>query len=167
MRDRIESILGWFLVFIFLATTVAVVWQVIGRYLLDAPSSATEEIARFMLIWMGMLSTCYGFSRRMHVGVDLISSKLARSQRRAITRFIWGTCALFALLVLVYGGGRLVQTTATLGQVSPALGMPVWIVYMVVPISGILIAFFALAFMLRGESIRPAYEEAEAEGEVA
>ena len=58
MRDRIESILGWVLAFIFLATTVAVVWQVIGRYLLDAPSSATEEIARFMLIWMGMLSTC-------------------------------------------------------------------------------------------------------------
>ena len=150
IRAQIDKALGHVLVGIFAATVLMVTWQVIGRHLLSAPSSATEEIARFLLIWLGSLATAYAFVKRMHVGVDLISAKISAGARILVARIIWTACAIFALAVMVYGGGLLVNVTATLGQTSPALGLPIWTVYTVMPLSGLIIAFFALTFLIEG-----------------
>lgn len=162
MRIVLEKALAGFLVLLFSATVITVVWQVIGRYVLEAPSSATEEVARFLLIWLGMVSMAYAFARRMHVGVDLISARLSPRGRRSAARAIWLACVVFALAVMVYGGGLLVKVTATLGQTSAALGLPMWTIYTVMPASGLVIAYFALSFMLEGT----ATETENLEGEV-
>ena len=150
MRLFLENALGKLLVLLFLATILAVIWQVIGRYVLETPSSATEEVARFLLIWIGMLSSAYAFARKMHVGVDLISSRLNQRGLKISATMIWAACALLSVLVLVYGGARLVMITAILGQTSPALGLPVWTIYTVVPLSGALMTYFALSFAWEG-----------------
>ncbi len=159
MRGLVEKALGGVLVFLFVATVITVTWQVIGRYILSAPSSATEEIARFLLIWLGTLSAAYAFARRMHVGVDLISARLSESSRVLVARFIWLICAIFALGVMVYGGGQLVNITRTLGQTSAAMGLPMWTIYTVMPISGIIIAYFAISFLISGTPSDHAPEE--------
>lgn len=150
MRRALERMLAGVLVVLFIATVLTVAWQVIGRYVLETPSSATEEVARFLLIWLGMLSLTYAFAKRMHVGVDLISAHMTPAKRKLAARTIWLACALFALLVMVYGGGRLVQVTATLGQTSAALGLPIWSIYAIMPVSGLIIAYFAIAFLVEG-----------------
>lgn len=150
MRAAIEKMLGWALVLLFLATVVTVIYQVMGRYVLASPSSATEEIARFLLIWMGMVASAYTFARRMHVGVDIIANRFAPKMRRTMRKATWAVCALFAILVLVYGGGMLVSITMTLGQSSPALGLPMWTIYTVVPLSGVVITYYALSFLIFG-----------------
>ncbi len=150
MRNLIEKTVAGLLVAIFTATVLAVCWQVVGRYLLSSPSSATEEIARFLLIWLGMLAMVYAFIMRMHVGVDLITARMAPSSHKNLSRLIWLICAVFALTVLVYGGGRLVNITMTLGQTSPSLGLPMWTIYTVLPISGVIVTFYALAYLREG-----------------
>ena len=150
MRKLIEKLLAGALVVIFSATVIAVIWQVVGRYLLEAPSSATEEIARFLLIILGMVSMAYAFARRMHVGVDLISARISAGSRTLVARGIWLTCAIFALTVMVYGGARLVNITATLGQTSAALGLPMWTIYTIMPIIGLIVTYLALSFMFDG-----------------
>ncbi|QTD55859.1 TRAP transporter small permease [Parasphingorhabdus cellanae] len=150
---NVERALGYVLVLLFLASVLAVLWQVIGRYVLQSPSSVTEEISRFLLIWLGMLSTAYAFARRMHVGVDLMSAMLSERARKVVGKAIWSACTAFAILVLVYGGGRLVNITATLGQTSAALNLPMWVIYTVLPISGVLITYFALSFLLQADPV--------------
>ena len=150
MRTMIEKALAGFLVLLFTATVVTVVWQVIGRYLLEAPSSATEEIARFLLIWLGLVSMAYAFAKRMHVGVDLISGYFSETSRKSAARAIWLACAAFALSVMVYGGGQLVMVTATLGQTSASLGLPIWGIYLIMPAVGLVITYFAISFMIEG-----------------
>ncbi len=152
MRIMVEKALAGLLVVLFSATVITVIWQVVGRYLLEAPSSATEEIARFLLIWLGMVSMAYAFAKRMHVGVDLISARLSPKGRNTSARAIWLTCAAFALAVMVYGGGLLVNVTATLGQTSAALGLPMWMIYAIMPASGLIIAYFAISFMVDGSA---------------
>jgi len=137
---------------LFSATVLTVIWQVIGRYVLDAPSSDTEEIARFLLIWLGTVSMAYAFAKRMHVGVDLMSARLAPAARVKAARAIWIMCAIFALTVMVYGGGLLVNITATLGQTSSALGVPMWTIYTIMPLSGVVITYFAISFLIEGLS---------------
>ena len=150
MRLLIEKALAGVLIALFIATVLTVTWQVIGRYVLEAPSSATEEIARFLLIWLGTLSAAYAFARRMHVGVDLISAHMSEASRTLLARMIWLICAAFALMVMVYGGGMLVNITRTLGQTSAALGLPMWTIYTVMPLSGLIIAYFAISFLIAG-----------------
>lgn len=152
MRMMVEKTLAASLVVLFSATVLTVLWQVIGRYVLEAPSSATEEIARFLLIWLGMVAMAYAFAKRMHVGVDLISARLSPSSRVNAARAIWLACAAFALAVMVYGGGLLVKVTATLGQTSAALGLPMWTIYSIMPICGLVIVYFAISFLVEGVS---------------
>ncbi len=152
MRLVIEKVLAGVLVLLFSATVLTVLWQVIGRYVLEAPSSATEEIARFLLIWLGMVSMAYAFAKRMHVGVDLISARLSPGSRVNAARAIWLACAIFALTVMVYGGGLLVKITATLGQTSAALSLPMWTVYTIMPLSGLVISYLAISFLIEGIS---------------
>ena len=52
--------------------------------------------------------------------------------------------AVFALVIMVIGGGNLVYTTLKLGQLSPALLVPLGYVYAIVPISGLMIIFFSV-----------------------
>lgn len=150
MRLWIEKILAQILVIIFIATILTVTWQVVGRYVTEAPSSSTEEIARFLLIWLGLLSSCYAFIKRMHVGIDLISAKLSDKYFRYLARFIWLICLIFALIILVYGGGHLVHITFTLGQKSSAMSLPIWTIYTVLPLSGLIISYYSLCYLIDG-----------------
>ena len=58
--------------------------------------------------------------------------------------FIRGLIIAFALFVLVIGGTRLIYISQVLGQLSPALRMPMSIVYAAVPLSGLFIIYFKL-----------------------
>jgi len=68
----------------------------------------------------------------------VIGQSSSFKRKKAIAWFMF----FFALIVMVIGGGNLVYTTLRLGQVSPAIGVPLGVVYAVVPISGLLVCFF-------------------------
>lgn len=125
--------------------TLNVLWQVVSRYVLNAPSSFTDELARYLLIWIGMLGAAYATGKRMHLAISLIPSKWMNMYRERILGKISAFCvALFALLVLVIGGGRLVYLTYYLEQKSPALEISLAYIYMVLPISGILMIIYSI-----------------------
>ncbi len=122
---------------------VTILWQVASRFLLNDPSSYTEEIARFLLIWIGMLGGCYAYRSKSHLGLDLLTSKLSPPAQRIASIMVTLVVILFAVLVLGYGGGRLVWLTLELHQTSASLGIPMGYVYSVLPISGALILLYS------------------------
>lgn len=123
---------------------VCVVWQVIGRYLLGSSTSYTDEMARFLFIWVSLLGAAYVLGRRGHIAITgLINFAPARS-RRIIDLLIFLLVVLFAAVILCVGGGILVERALRLGQVSPAMLLPVGYVYAVIPISGVLTAIYGL-----------------------
>lgn len=121
-----------------------VIWQVASRYLLGNPSSFTEELARFLLLWIGLLGGCYAYRTNSHLGLDLVTKSLEQRSRRFVRNVVLAISTLFALVVLAYGGGRLVWLTLELKQTSAALGVPMGYVYSALPLSGVLIAFYSL-----------------------
>jgi TRAP-type C4-dicarboxylate transport system permease small subunit len=141
MKAKVDRILGTLLVIMLALMTLDVLWGVFTRYLLDNQASWSEELARFLLIWIGLLGAAYASGQQLHLSIDLLASK----PRRVIALLI----ILFALGVLVVGGSRLVWLTAQLGQTAPALGIPMSLVYAAVPISGVLIVFYRLPDLIR------------------
>jgi len=155
----LDVILRWALVALAVFMVITVTWQVFSRYALRAPSSLTEEIARFQLIWLGLLGAVYTFRNRMHVGIDLLVAPLTGKKRLAAELISLFSVLLFAILILIYGGGRLVQLTHELNQTSGALGVRVSYIYSIIPISGILICLYAFQYIgdviFRGEIHKP------------
>ncbi len=140
----VDRSLNVILVLLMAALVVNVLWQVGSRFLLNDPSSFTEEAARFLLLWLGLLGGCYAYRNRSHLGLDLMTRNLEGALQRWAHRSVLLVVMLFAVLVLVYGGGRLVWLTLELRQTSAALDIPMGYVYSVLPLSGILITFYSL-----------------------
>ena len=165
----LDHVLRWALIALASFMILVVTWQVISRYVLRAPSSLTEEIARFGLIWLGLLGSVYTFRNRMHVGIDILVSPLKGKKRLLAEMFSLIACALFAVLVLIYGGWQLVQLTWQLDQTSAAMGVKMAYVYSIIPISGILMLVYAFYFMRgitrHGKIHRPSELGGELEGE--
>lgn len=122
---------------------INVLWQVATRFLLRNPSSFTEEIARYLLVWVGVLGAAYAVGQRIHLAIDLLPARLEGRAKAMLELFIETCIFIFAALVLVVGGTGLVWLTLDLGQTSAALQLPLGLVYLVLPISGLLMMFYS------------------------
>ena len=147
MNDFTKTVsraLGWVLVALMGFSVANVLWQVFTRFVLANPSSFTDELARFLLMWIGLLGAGYAAGSKMHLAIDLLPTKL-KGRPRVYLRVVVESCVfLFALTVLVIGGSSLMALTLTLGQTSTALHIPIGYVYLALPLSGLLIMFYAV-----------------------
>jgi TRAP-type C4-dicarboxylate transport system permease small subunit len=150
LAAAMERALAWLLAGLLAAIVLAVTWQVVSRYVLGDASGWTEELARFLLIWIGLLGGALAYQRRLHLGLDLLPGYLQKRRpdgvMTALNVAAIDVCVLvFAVAILVVGGGALVLLTLELEQYSPALGLPMGVVYLCLPASGILMCVSALA----------------------
>ncbi|MBU2676981.1 MAG: TRAP transporter small permease [Gammaproteobacteria bacterium] len=144
----VDRLLSGALVVLVAAMVVSVTWQILSRYLFVVPAAWTEELARFLLIWIGMLGAAYAYKRHSHLGLDLLPGKLTGTSKASLNIVTHLVCMSFAAVVLVVGGGSLVTMTWELRQYSAAMGLPIAFVYAVIPASGVLICLFALVGMV-------------------
>ncbi len=148
VRKKVDRILGIILATIMGIMVVNVLWQVFTRFVMGTPSSFTDELARYLMIWVGVLGAAYISGRRMHVAIDLLPAKLNKEGQVKLKTFINGIIILFCFFALVGGGSRLVYITFVLEQYSPALQIPLALVYVVIPISGLLIIYYKITDIL-------------------
>ncbi|MGB3585301.1 MAG: TRAP transporter small permease [Tunicatimonas sp.] len=144
LRNTLDRIVRLLLVILMSAIVIDVTIQVVSRYLFQSPLSFTDELAGFLLIWVGLLGSAYATGEKQHLAIDLISGGLSPQRKRQLDILINVIVVLFALGVLGVGGFWLVYTSFLFGQVSAALELPLGYVYLVVPLSGFLIAYYAL-----------------------
>ena len=144
LRQRIDHLLEKFLAGIMAILVVDVLWQVISRYVLSSPSSFTDELAGFLLIWVGLFGAAYVAGKKEHLAIDLILRSSGPGRKRVLEIFISACIILFSLTVLGIGGTWLVYTRFALEVKSAALQIPLGYVYIVLPISGVLIVYFTI-----------------------
>ncbi len=162
LTRTIDNALRRLLVVLMSVMVVAVTWQVITRYLLNAPSSYTSELSTFLLIWISLLGAAYALRLRAHLGIDLISRRLQDAGKARIQTTSYAAVIVFAALVFVYGGSRLVYVTLVLNQLSAAFKVPMGYVYLALPLSGLLMIYYSIAAILTPDSSPPFEREAVA-----
>src|SRR5690606_22810073 len=133
LRQKIDLILSRILIIIMGLMVINVLWQVFTRYLSDTPSSFTDELSRYLMIWLGILGAAYVSGKNQHVAIDYLPSKLDEKSRKRLAIIVHLIVLLFAFFALVIGGSRLVYISYILGQTTAALGMPLAVVYLVLP----------------------------------
>ena len=147
-RAIVDKILSRVLIVIMGVMVINVLWQVFSRYFLGEPSSFTDELARYLMIWVGILGAAYVSGKNGHVAIDVFPSRLSKENQKKLKNIVGILIILFSITALVIGGSRLVYITYVLKQFSPALQMPLSLVYLVIPISGILIIYYKISDFL-------------------
>ena len=140
----LNKIIERLLIIIFGMLVIDVVWQVFSRYVLGKSYSFTEEFARFALIWLSLLGAAYLNGKQAHLSMDYLLMKLSPEALRKRVKIIEALMFLFALMVLVIGGGNLVYSTFLLGQKSPAMNISLGYIYMIIPLSGLIIMYYSI-----------------------
>ncbi len=148
LRNKIDKILSITLIVIMSVMVINVLWQVFTRYVMGTPSSFTDELARYLMIWIGVLGAAYVSGKNMHVAIDVLPSKLNKLNQKKLAKVVDVIIISFVFFALIVGGIRLVYLTYILEQHSPALQIPLALVYLVLPLSGLLIIFYKTSDLL-------------------
>lgn len=157
-RGLIDKIIQVLSTIIMGVMVIAVCWQVITRYILNNPSTVTEEALRYLLIWVTMVGGAYAYGRRKHLAITALSKRLSFKGQKILDIFVQAMVILFCVVVMI-GGTRLVNTAAD--QLSAALQLPMPLIYASVPVGAILFIFYALIFI--GEDLRDMKQGPKAE----
>ncbi len=147
-QHNLNKVLEVFLVFLMAVLVLDVLWQVFSRYLLTSPSSFTDELAGFLLIWVGVLGAAYVAGRKEHLAIDILVQRSPPARQRLLLYLIHSLVFLFALSVMVTGGLVLMYTRFVLQVKSAALQLPLGYVYIVLPISGLIIMYYEVLHII-------------------
>ena len=127
-----------------MAILVAV--QVFCRYILNSSLFWSEELARYMLVWLSFFGATVAYYRNLHPGVDALTSRLSAAKQRISQQLVYITTMGLAL-IMVISGTQFAWFVRM--QISPALSIHKWIILIVIPLSGAVLFVYALAFFLK------------------
>ncbi len=145
MRKIIDKIIEVMCAAIMGYMVLAVCWQVITRFVLKNPSTVTEEILRYLLVWTTMVGGAYAYGRRKHLSINMLAKKLPARGQKILDIFVQAVVIAFCVVVMIIGDLRLVETT--FNQISSALHLPMPYVYASILVGGVLIIFYAIIFI--------------------
>jgi TRAP-type C4-dicarboxylate transport system permease small subunit len=127
-----------------MAILVAV--QVFCRYILNSSLFWSEELARYMLVWLSFFGATVAYYRNLHPGVDALTTRISAAKQR-ISRLLVHFTAMGLAVIMVISGTQFAWFVRM--QISPALSIHKWIILIVIPLSGMILFVYALAFFLK------------------
>lgn len=134
LLHKVDEHLEEYLLSAILSTAVVLITvQVFMRYVLQASPSWTEELARYLFIWMVYIGISYGVKKQRHIKVDAIMLVLSDKAQKYL---VIASNLLFIVfcLVIIHQGTAVAIKLFTFGQTSPALSIPMGYIYLASPI---------------------------------
>lgn len=117
-------------------------WQVISRYVFNAPSTFSEELLRFSLVWLSVFGLAYVAGKREHISLTLVLDKYPEKLKAYWNIVIQIIFVLFSIYILIIGGWKISSNAMT--QVSPVLQLSMGKVYYALPLSGVITVIYSL-----------------------
>ncbi len=184
LTDRLLRVLDhleeWLIATLMAAATLIIFVAVLHRYASSLPvpllqdgllrlnTSWAQELTIYLFVWMAKFGAAYGVRTGIHVGVDVLVNRLGEGQRRGFILFGLLAGALFTGLIAAFGADFVFELSST-SSTSEVLELPIWIVYLAIPLGSSLMCFrflqVAWRFARGGEL--PVHDHAHVEGLVS
>ncbi len=127
--------------------TILVVYQVITRYVFNAPSPFSEALSQYLFVWMIMFGSAYVYGTREHLTIDILKDKFP-PKMNLVVNILTNICLfLFVMLICVKGGYR--YTVGQVKQIDAALHISKSIMYASVPFTGVITMYYAVYNTIR------------------
>lgn len=145
MSSRINQWVEYLLFGLGFSMALLVAVQVFFRYILNQSLFWSEELARYMLVWLTFLGASAAYHRHAHPGVDVFYSRMTPGMRR-ICDVIIHLASISLFVVMVIYGYRFADFVRL--QTTPALQLPKWIVLGIIPLSGAVFLLHGISFLV-------------------
>lgn len=142
IRKVIDIVLSSACALVFALMVVVGTYQIVVRYFFNSPSTVSEELLTYSFTWMALLSSALVFGKRDHMRMGFLADKITGTKRKVLEIVIEILIMLLAGSVMIYGGATIMNLTMT--QKTASLGIPMGIIYTVVPLSGVLIVLYSI-----------------------
>jgi C4-dicarboxylate transporter, DctQ subunit len=115
------------------AAALVLFLDVAARYLFSAPFSWGAESVRYAIIWVVFIGSSIAARRGIHISISALREFLPAPAQRPLILLVLLICCSFSLLLL-YASVSLIQFMRRFSQVTPALEIPMWWVYLAIPV---------------------------------
>ena len=136
LRDLLTQLLNVLAGASFLVMVILTCWQVLTRYVLQNPSTWSEELVGYLFAWMSLLGASLVTCERGHMNIPIIVERFSEPIQKLLNCLGEVIAFLFSAIILVFGGAQI--TTLAMGQMTSSLGVPIGIFYIVLPLCGVL-----------------------------
>ena len=137
----------WFIVILFIMDVIVVFFQVLNRMIFQQNIPWTEELARYIVIWLGLVGGAIAFRTSSHIAIDAISSKF-KGRSKFIMAEARHLMTIVFSLVIIYFGTQFVQGQYRSMQLSPAARWPMYIIEIAIPLGYALTIFEIVPLMI-------------------
>lgn len=114
--------------------------QVISRYIADFPMGWSQEVSRFILVWIAWISASYAVQQGSHIRVEFLSNKIKGKPKAAFELLVLIIWFIFSAILAFFGTEFILDLSQRM-QTSPSLDIPMYIIYLAVPVAGVLMCF--------------------------
>ena len=142
ITNGLRKVVTWLVIGFYSYMTLAVLIQVVGRYVFNYSIGWASETATFAQIWMVLLAAGLAMHKNLHVGVDIFTNSLPRKAVKFLSLVIMAACLWFFWQAI---SGSIHFFEIGKLQSSPALRIPMWIPYLSLPVG---LIYFALELIL-------------------
>ena len=125
----------YLLVLLMVAEVIIVFAQVITRFILKSPLAWSEEIARYMFIWLVWIGAAYATKENKNIKIDLLSSKFTGAMK------VFADIFVAVLYIMLYTSGKVTYTVYSSNSIATGSHMPMWIAWFSLPLSMALMTF--------------------------
>lgn len=142
LRRGINTVLSWATGIIFGLMVCIGTYQIVTRYFFNRPSTVSEELLTYSFTWLALLASAYVFGKRDHMRMGFLADKITGTPRKILETVIEILVMLTAGGIMAYGGTSIMHLTMT--QKTASLGIPMGVIYTILPISGVLIVIYSV-----------------------
>ncbi len=139
--DYTMAALEWTLCTLLVGIVVVTFVQVLSRYVLQTSLAWTEELARYLFIWLASLGAAYAFKTRSHFLIRFVVDKFSQTLQNAIGTFVAGLLVLFLALFVWQA---VLYTLSVSGQTAPGTGLSKAVPVSSAVIGGLLMIYYVV-----------------------
>ncbi len=141
IADCIQTGAEWLTSALLLATSIVIGWQVFAGKILHSRPSWSEEIGRFGMMWFGLIGAAIALRRGSHIAVVFLADRLPKVLRTGVTWFVRAAQLGFAGFLVYFG---VLTVPQFMHETSAGAHIPMGLVYIAIPLTGLLMAVFVL-----------------------
>ncbi|MDQ0337365.1 TRAP-type C4-dicarboxylate transport system permease small subunit [Caldalkalibacillus uzonensis] len=143
--DLINKFTGWSLAVMLATMSILIFWQVFARFVVGNSLTFSEELSRFLMIWMTLLGMAYAYRKGMLISVDLLPDIVSHTLRKWIKIAVYMLSFIFAVVLVIFGWD---MAQAVSSQTAPSTRISMFWPMLALPIGGLLIFLNSIVLII-------------------
>lgn len=143
----LDRLLDWAAILSMGALALLTLFSVTSRFVLKLPISFSEEVGRFLFIWMSYLGAAITMRKNEHIKLDIFHGKLSPKAYARLQAVVLGLTATFSV-ILAIEGTKLLKTAFM--QTAPVSRIPLGVVYLIIPFTAACMALYSVLHAVQG-----------------